>query len=158
MSRAPIVGQVSWLNFVMVIVLMLTILFVCNAFLGEYGLLVAMGSMFFMIFFLRYSVASAHTVAIRHAKRGEFDQAIPYYENSLAFFTRHAWVDRFRAVTLLSTSAMTYREMALLGMAYCYAQIGDGKSAREQYERFLKEYPHNTMAAGALRLMDAAKA
>lgn len=157
MSRAPIVGQISWLNFTVVMVLVTAVLLVCNRFFGQYGVFIAIGIMLFFIFFLRYTVGGEHAAAIAHVKRGEFDKAILRYENSLAFFTRHAWVDTFRAVTMLSASAMTYREMAMLGMAYCYAQIGDGKSAREYYERCLREYPHNVMAAGALRLMDAAK-
>ena len=97
-----------------------------------------------------------HRKALRHCKRQEYDQAIPNYQKSVEFFRDHEWVDRFRAVTMMSAAGMSYREMGLIGLGFCYAQVGDGLNARRSYEQCLEEFPDNGMAIAALRLMDAA--
>ena len=56
---------------------------------------------------------------------------------------------------MLSAAGMWYREMALVSLGFCYAQIGDGEHARQSYGQCLKEFPDNEMARSALRLMDA---
>ena len=56
---------------------------------------------------------------------------------------------------MLSAAGMRYREMALVSLGFCYAQIGDGLRARQSYEQSLIEFPDNEMAKAALRLMDA---
>ncbi|WP_144803871.1 tetratricopeptide repeat protein [Maribacter sp. MAR_2009_72] len=50
---------------------------------------------------------------------------------------------------------MSYREMALANIGYCYSQIGDGKKAKEYYERTLKEFPGSGLAKSALNMMNS---
>lgn len=103
---------------------------------------------------LRRTIARHHRCGIRHCKRQEFQQAIPEFEKSIKFFSHHVSIDRFRAITMLSTG-MSYREMGMVGLGFCYAQIGDGSSARKQYEQCLRDYPNNGMAETALRMLEA---
>ncbi len=95
-----------------------------------------------------------HRAAIRFAKQKQFERAIQEYQRSLAFFERNPWLDRFRSVVMLSLSLMSYREMDLLGVAFCYGQIGDGLRSRETYSQCLEEFPNSEMAACAIRLLD----
>ena len=81
---------------------------------------------------------------------------MPEFERSYQFFTRHAWVDRWRYVALLTASRMSYREIALLNTAFCYSQIGDGKRSRDTYDQTLREFPDSQMAKTALRMMNSA--
>jgi len=48
---------------------------------------------------------------------------------------------------------MTYREMALINIAFAHSQIGDGRTAKAYYERTLRDFPQNSIARAALRLI-----
>lgn len=90
-------------------------------------------------------------------RRGEFDAAILRFQQSLEWFERHPWIDNRRSIVLMSCSAMSYREMALVNIAFCHSQRGDGQNARFYYEKCLERFPQNGLAIAALRLMDAAR-
>ena len=50
---------------------------------------------------------------------------------------------------------MSYKEMALNNIGFCYSQIGQGKVSKEYYERTLKEFPDSGIAKVALRLLNS---
>ena len=155
MSKTPIVRPVSWLN--AAISLGVLALFVAVGYRLNEANGVAFGAISYvaLAILLRSVVARHHRNAIRHCKRGEYEQAIPEFEKSAVFFLEHRWIDRFRAITMLSAAGMSYREMALVSLGFCYAQIGAGDKARQSYGQCLSEFPTNAMARSALRLMDA---
>ncbi len=111
--------------------------------------------------YLIYSFGSRMVIARDH-RRGmrlfhgqQYGEAIAAFTASYDFFTRHSWVDKLRSVTLMSPSAMSYREMALCNIAFCHAQLGDGAKARITYQKALAEFPGSGLAEAALRLIDA---
>jgi hypothetical protein len=57
----------------------------------------------------------------------------------------------------MTPGAMSYREMALVNIAFCYVQIGDGVQARLSYEKCLERFPRSEIALSTLRMMDAAE-
>ena len=69
--------------------------------------------------------------------------------------TAYKWIDRFRSIVLMSPSAVSYREMALCNVAFCYTQIGNGERAKEVYRRTLAEFPESGMAAASLRMLES---
>ena len=156
MPKTPIVHPVSWPNAAINVgVLVVFVLAGWAVWRSEIGVVV--GAFVYVVLSqtLRRVLCRHHRKAIGHCKRKEFEQAIPEFERSLAFFRRHEWIDRFRAVTLLSAAGMCYREMALVSLGFCHSQIGDGTNARRYYEMCMVEFPDNGMAEAALRLMDA---
>lgn len=70
-----------------------------------------------------------------------FETAIVHFKESVDYFTRNSWVDQYRVITILSSSKMSYREMALCNIAFCYAQTGQAEKAKALYEEILEEYP-----------------
>ena len=92
---------------------------------------------------------------MRLVHKKEFQNAIPYFHKSYDFFNKHSWIDKYRYVTLLSSSKMCYREMALNNIAFCYSQIGEGDKAVEYYSQTLEEYPDNEMAKAALNFISS---
>lgn len=79
-------------------------------------------------------------------KQKDFKTASEYFSQSADFFTKNKWLDKYRAVTLLSASKMCYREMALCNIAFCYAQTMQPEKAKALYEQILEEYPDNGIA------------
>ena len=161
-SRAPIVYRVSWPALGLHVLLFLALVWTLKAaWYGEKfaGLAVPAAMLAYLacLLTLRNTVGASHRRGIRLVRRGRFEEAIPQFAASYDFFRRHAWVDRFRAVTLLSLSGISYREMALVSSAFCHTQIGEGKKARELYERALAEFPNSGMASTALKVLDAGR-
>jgi tetratricopeptide (TPR) repeat protein len=89
-------------------------------------------------------------------KQERFAEAIPQFQQSYGFFAKHAWVDRWRSLTLLSSSRISYREMALLNLAFCLGQTGQQAQALAEYERTLAEFPDSKVAQMSIRLLGGA--
>ena len=154
-TKTPVVGVVSWLNTAITLGVLAVFVLVGWSLGRTNGIFLGTLSYLVLSQTLRRVIARHHRKAIGHSKRHEFAQAITEFERSLDFFRANDWVDRFRAITMLSASGMSYREMALCGLGFCYAQLGDGLNARRNYEDCLREFPDNGMAESALRLLDA---
>lgn len=98
-----------------------------------------------------------HRHGIRLVKQRRFEEAIMAFENSYAFFNRHRWIDRWRCLTLQSASTVSYREMALVNIAFCASQIGQGTKSKEYDRRALLEFPESGIAPAALKLIESAE-
>jgi tetratricopeptide (TPR) repeat protein len=105
---------------------------------------------------LRLFVPRFHRVGIHHVKRKDFSTAIISFEKSFSFFSKYEWVDKYRFLALLSSSALSYRDMALCNIAFCYSQIGEGAKAMSYYKKALQQNPENGLAIAALNMMKAA--
>jgi tetratricopeptide (TPR) repeat protein len=153
-SSLPIVRQIAWLS-VVPQVAVLALLILIARFLGAREPLIA-GALTYLAasFVLRSVIPRHHRNGIYFYKKERFAEAIPYFYKSYDFFARHAWVDRWRAVTMLSPSRMSYREMALINVAYCLAQAGERERSILEYRRALAEFPGSKMAETALRLLE----
>ncbi len=103
----------------------------------------------------RKLIPSAHRRGVRLSQNEQYREAIAAHQESYEFFTRHSWLDRYRAITMMSPSAMSFREMALLNIAFAYSQIGEGEKAKQHYQRALAEFPGSGMANAALLLIES---
>lgn len=152
-STTPVVKQIAWLNFIPQLV-------VISLFFGLFYML-GVNSPFVPAVLLWFALASAlqnlvprhHRRGMALVKQGDYEHAIEHFKNSYAYFTRNKWVDTYRSIVLLSISRISYREMALLNVAFCYSQTGEGEKAKEYYNRVLEEFPNSVMAQTALNML-----
>jgi tetratricopeptide (TPR) repeat protein len=149
--------MISWPNLAIVLVVQLGFLGIGFYFGGRVGVIYAMVAYFIYLFGARLIIARQHRSAIRLLKAREFERAIELFKESLAFFDRHSWLDRFRPITLASVSAIGYREMALVNIGFCHSQLGNGKLARESYEKCLDQNPECGLALTSLRMLEAGR-
>ncbi len=96
-----------------------------------------------------------HRRGISLSKVGSFREAIIEFQASYSFLRKFEWVDKFRFVTLLDSSAITYREMALCNIAFAYFQLGEKSKSKEFYQKALAEFPSSDMAKSGLDFVDA---
>ena len=155
-SKQPIVKQIAWLS--VVPQLLILSIFILLASLTGTQTPAVMGALayFGMLMVLRRTFARYHREGISHFKAEEFDRALEMFKQSYEYFNQHRWFDDWRYITLLSSSRVSYREMAILNMAYCYGQLGNGGKAREYYQKTLEEFPESAMARAALNMLDSA--
>ena len=134
-SNVPIVRQIARTSlapqFALIAVLM------GGAYLAGFEPFILIGAAAYLVlsFALRRLIPRDHRAGIALLRREMFADALPHFERSYEFFTRHRWLDDWRFITLLSSSRVSYREMALLNVAYCYGQTGYGERSRAYYQR-----------------------
>ena len=156
-SKAPIIRQVAWLSVLPQLALIVCII-VFAYFLGFRYFVLAGAIIYLTIsFLLQFGIPFHHRKGVALFKKGSFLEAIPFFEKSYAFFKRNAWIDKYRYIILLSSSRVSYTEMALLNIAFCYGQSGKGKRSKEYYEKTLNEFLDSEMAKASLRKFESAR-
>jgi tetratricopeptide (TPR) repeat protein len=154
----PVVNQGGWLSLIPHVVV-IALLFVAYWLILDWrALYVAPLTYLALSFGLRFGIARAQRHGMKLLMQGKFREAIPHFEESYSFFSRHEWVDRWRYLILLTSSAISYREMALCNIAFAYGQAGDGLKCKEYYERALSEFPQSALARTSLNMIKAAGA
>lgn len=160
-SRTPVAYSVSPVMALLSLTLLGAMIFVADRILPPAEISVApiVGSLFFIACskISKRLLVGRHQQGMRLVRAGQFQAAIGHFQASYDFLSGHAWIDRWRCLTLLSASAMSFREMALCNIAFCCSQIGDGRSAKAYYERALREFPGSGLATAALNLITSAE-
>lgn len=104
-------------------------------------------------FIIRNTYAKFHKKGMDLVRQEKYADAIPFFVDSYKMFTKYSWVDKYRHF-FGSSSKMTYKEMDLNNVAFCYGQIGEKEKSIEYYRRTLTEYPDSGLAKAALKLID----
>lgn len=156
-SKIPVIRQIAWLS--VVPQLAIVALLVGGLHVAGVQRPFVPGAIAYLALALtlRTTIATPHRRGISLVRQGKYGEAIQYFQQSFDFFTRHKWVDDFRFLTMFSSARMSYREMALVNMAFCYSQTGDGRNAKQYYERVLSEFADNEIAKTSLRMIEAAE-
>lgn len=154
-SNVPTIKQVAWISMVPQLLFMGLLIF--GYFLMGSNDFFLHGALTYLAisFGLRNFIPKDHRHGMGLVKQKHFQEAIPFFEKSYIFFEKYSWVDKYRFLTLLSSSKICYKEMALNNIAFCYGQIGQGSKAIEYYNRTLAEYPDSEIAKAALNLLKA---
>jgi tetratricopeptide (TPR) repeat protein len=149
----PILRQVSWLS-VILQVIVTVLLMEGYKFLG-FNNPVLDGALTYslMMFGLRFLIAKDHRKGIALARQEKFEEAISYFEKSHHFFTKYSWIDKYRSLTLLSSSKICCREMSLNNTAFCYLKLKDRQKAIEYYSRMLEANPNCEIAKTQLKVI-----
>ena len=154
-SNVPTMGQISLIS--LIPQLLLIALFTYFYYDLDFTFAFLLGAITYSVLALslRNFIAKNHRQGFQLVEQHKFAEAIPMFEKSVYFFTQHAWVDKYRFLTLLSSSKLTYKEMGLCNIAFCYSQTNNGQKAKEYFELILKEFPNNGMAITGLRMLNS---
>lgn len=91
---------------------------------------------------------------IQFIREAKFGKAIPLIHQSIAYYVKYPWIDKYRYLFMISSSTYTLREMCLCNYAYCSLQIGEITKATQIYEDILKEFPNNINASSMLNTIN----
>lgn len=153
----PILCQTAWISvfpqfFVMGVLVAGFMLFVKPFWLSLY-----LGVMAYLVihFTLEGCIPHNHRKGMLLCKQGNYVQAIEEFKKSYHFFCRHTWIDKYRYLTLLSSSKVSYTEMALMNIVFCYAQLNDVKLAKEYCQKTLEYFPDSETAKSTLNMISS---
>jgi tetratricopeptide (TPR) repeat protein len=154
-SQVPIIRQISWISIVPQLVIIGLLFFLYHV--ADFGdpFIMAALTWSLLAIGLRNLIAKKHRQGIKLVKLQKFKEAIPFFEQSFEYFTKNKRVDKYRFLTLLSISKMSYRESALCNLAFCHSQTGAGLKAKEYYKQVLAEYPENGLAKAGLNMLNS---
>ena len=124
---------------------MLLIIFCLYLFSVTNYIIVGLALYFLLSIYLKILIPRWHRKGVFYVKKGALQDAILAFEKSYDFFRGNQWVDRYRAFILLSTSQLSYMEMALVNIIYCYQQLGDQNMARKYIKKLKEEFPDNKL-------------
>jgi hypothetical protein len=153
-SQLPIIRQISLISMVVQISLLLIFSLAFYQIDNRNYLLYSAGCFVLIFFFVRYILPRDHRKGISLYKRHKFKEAIPFFRNSYDFFKKHQWIDKYRFLVLLSSSKISYTEMALLNKAFCLSQSDQKNEAIAEYKKVLIEFPDSEMATSSLKMME----
>ena len=154
-SGKPIIRQVAWVSVIPRFILVMALLLILSIYVYPFELAVIIALMAYIgiSMLMRQFVPCNHRKGIMLYKKGDYAQAIKEYKKSYDFFCRHPWVDKYRYITLLSTNRISYTEMALANIAFCYAQSGNGELSKQYYNKVLELFPGSELAKSALNMI-----
>ena len=114
---------------------------------------------FFIYLLVAYSlkfllIPGSTFTGVRLMREDRYEEAIPYIDEDVAYFTKRSWIDRYRFLLMISSSPRTYRELCLCNKAWCLLQTGKVKESKALYESVLSEYPGNIVAQTQLNTIN----
>ncbi len=154
-SKVPTASRINWAAFALQLGVLAALIFL----FGSMGAEPMTGAVVYLLWSwsMRLALPRVHRRSVAYIRSGRFTEALPLCEASAEWFKRHAWVDKYRALIMLSPSAWSYREMALANRAFSLAQLGLGQEAMKAYEAMLAEFPDSVLATTPLNMMRAAQ-
>ena len=148
----PVIQEIAWVS--LVLQLLFVGLLILIAVLIGFSKPILTGTLTYLVIalVLRLLLTRHHRRGMYLAREFMFDEAIPEFQKSYEFFHRNPWLDWWRYALLLSASQTSYREMALLNMAYCDIWSDRGEDAVRTYLRAVEEFPNSGMAWAAIKI------
>ncbi len=156
-SGRPVIRQIAWKSLIPQVIILIVLVVLTTLIFGGDSPIPDLAVILYLLYPLvsRKLIAHNHRSGIRFFKSGDYVHAIDEFKKSYEFFMEHKWIDKYRFVVLLSSGRISYTEMALLNIAFCYTQIGDGSRAKLYYEKTLEQFPDSGMAKAALQMMNS---
>jgi tetratricopeptide (TPR) repeat protein len=159
-SKVPFIKQeINWLAIVPRLFLISILCFVFYHFLGATDKHNFFIFAFIVYLLIAFALRKLFLPLVLHQgiqliKEEKFEQAIPFIQKTVDYYTKNSWIDKFRFLLLISSSKSTIRESSICNLAYCYLQIGETKKSREIYQGVLTQYPKNKNAKSMLNTIN----
>lgn len=91
---------------------------------------------------LRLTLQRHHRKGLKLLRQKKYKEAAAAFQNSFSFFTKHPWIDKYCFITMFSSNAIPYGQMAVNNLGICYLHMGEDAKALEAFTK-LAELNHN---------------
>jgi len=141
--KIPVIRNTNYYYYIPQIAILFFIVYILYCLDISHYLLLGISLYFLLSIYLKVLIPRWHRKGVYYLKKGELQAAILAFQKSYQYFQKYAWIDQYRAFTLFSTSQLSYSEMALMNIIYCYEQMGDKKNAQKYLKILRNQYPEN---------------
>jgi hypothetical protein len=147
----PVMHEIAWASLPLQLLFVMILIFAAAG-IG-FARPILTGTLTYLIvgFLARLVFTRHHRQGMYLAQEGLFDEAVVEFQKSYEFFSANQWVDWWRFGLMLSSSRTSYREMALLNIAYCDMWNDRAEDGIRTYLRIVEEFPDNGMAWTAIK-------
>lgn len=100
---------------------------------------------FILAWALRLVLQRHHRKGMHFLRCKNYEAAAEAFRNSHRFYESHPWVDQYRFITMFSSSAIPYRQMALNNLGICYLYMGENIAALNVFKELAalnSAFPH----------------
>ena len=98
---------------------------------------------------LRLTFQKHHMNGMKFLRAKNYSEAATAFQKSHDFFVKHPLVDKYRFITMFSTSAFPYQQMALNNLGLCYLHMEENAKALDTFKQLAalnSNYPNLTQA------------
>ncbi len=153
----PLINYVSWKSVVPPLLAAAVLILLAHYVLPLRDLAeaFAVGGGIFVVYTFgsRFFIASDNRRGLKAMARQDFDAALEHFGQSYAYFSKHSWLDRYRSITLMSSSLWSYREIALMNILTVHVRKKDFAAATRACRRVLEEFPDNQIAQSTYEML-----
>lgn len=102
---------------------------------------------FLLAWFLRLGLQRHHRKGMNFLRKQKYAEAAAEFQNSLAFYEKYPWVDKYRFITMFSSNAIPFQQMALNNLGICYLYMDNPQKAMVYFEKLaqMTNYHPNIM-------------
>ena len=76
-----------------------------------------------------------HRKGMNLLRRKQFSEAAVSFQNSFHFYEKYPWIDKYRFITMFSSNAIPFQQMALNNLGICCLHLGRDREALEAFEK-----------------------
>lgn len=94
---------------------------------------------------LRLILQQHHRRGMQLFRRKQYGEAAAAFRDSRDFFAAHPWIDKYRFVTMFSSNAIPFQQMALNNLGLCYLHMGEDEKALAAFRQLSElnsDYPY----------------
>ena len=90
---------------------------------------------------LRLTLQKHHRHGMQLLRSKNYADAADAFQKSRAFFEKYPWIDKYRFITMFSSNAIPYEQMALNNMGLCYLHLGENGKALDAFQTLARQNP-----------------
>lgn len=154
MEKARVIRQIAWQSVVLQFLLII-IVFSLAVYVFGYSrptLIVAILIYAIYHFTAKFILERPVSQGLQFIRKDKFTEAADQFKYAYRFYTRNAWIDRFRYALILA-SPMTFREMSIFNLAISYACLDDKENSLLYCQQALAQFPNSALKPTALEII-----
>lgn len=141
--KIPVIRATNYFYYIPQIAILFFIILMLYYLNVTHYIILGVSLYFLLSIYLKVLIPKWHRKGVFYLKKGELKGAIHAFLKSYEYFQKNSWIDQYRAFTLFSTSQLSYSEMALMNIIYCYEQLGDKRNAQKYLKILRQQFPNN---------------
>ena len=136
MEQIKTIRPRNWLYELLVILELILIVGIWRVFSDSWKYAFVFGGLTYLTlaWSLRLTLQRHHRNGMKLLRQKHYEEAAAAFQNSCNFFSTYPWIDQYCFVTMFSSNAIPYQQMALNNLGICYLSMGEDEKALEAFK------------------------